>query len=138
MLLGIERRARAIVPEDDIGVDLGIKIGDANLVADDGVFKTRLRLSITTAAASTVVTSAALLAIAINVHVDELFPVTVQVNHAGCCICTVSERFICRCFSRSRFVRKIETLEAWMLYLCCHHLCCGNLLVVRSGNDPEL
>ena len=91
ILLRIERWAGAIVSEDDVGVDLGVQIVDAYLVADDGVFKTRLRLSITTATASSVFASAALLAVAIDVHVDELFPVAVQVDDAGCGIFTVPE-----------------------------------------------
>ena len=77
ILLGIERRARAIVSKDDVGVDLSVQVGDADLVADDGVFETRLRLSIATATASSIFTSAALLTVAIDVHVDELFPVAV-------------------------------------------------------------
>jgi len=89
ILLRIERRAGAIVSEDDVGVDLGVQIVDANLVADNGVFETRLRLCITTATASSIFTSAALLAVAIDVHVDELFSVAVQVDDAGCGILTV-------------------------------------------------
>lgn len=91
ILLRIERWAGSIIPEDDVGVDLGIQIVDANLVADDGVLETRLRLSITTATASSVFTSAALLAVAIDVHVDELFSVAVQINDAGCSIFAVPE-----------------------------------------------
>jgi hypothetical protein len=93
ILLGIEGRARAIVSEDDIGMNLGIQVGDANLVAGDGVFETRLRLSIAAATASSVFTSAALLAVAVDVHVNELFPVAVQVNDAGGSIFAVPERF---------------------------------------------
>ena len=89
ILLRIERWAGAIVSEDDVGVDLGVQIVDANLVADNGVFKTRLRLGVTTATASSVFASAALLAVAIDVHVDELFSVAVQVDDAGCGILTV-------------------------------------------------
>jgi hypothetical protein len=47
------------------------------LVVDDGVFEARLRLSIAAAAASSVFAGATLLAVAIDVHVDELFPVAV-------------------------------------------------------------
>ena len=100
ILLGIERRARAVVSKDDVGVDLGVQVGDTDLVADDGVFEACLRLSIATAAASSIFTSAALLAVAIDVHVNELFFVAVQVDHAGRCIFTVPERLSCRCFSR--------------------------------------
>ena len=91
ILLRIERWAGSIIAEDDVGVDLGIQVVDANLVADDGVFKARLRLSITTATASSVFTSAALLAVAIDVHVDELFSVAVQIDDAGCRIFAVPE-----------------------------------------------
>ena len=72
-------------------MDLGVQIVDANLVADNGVFKTRLRLGVTTATASSVFASAALLAVAIDVHVDELFSVAVQINDAGCSIFAVPE-----------------------------------------------
>jgi hypothetical protein len=91
ILLRIERRARTIVSEHDEGVHLGVQIGDANLVVDDGVFETRLRLSIATAATSSVFASATLLAIAIDVHVDELLAVSVQIDDAGRCIFAVSE-----------------------------------------------
>jgi len=82
VILGIERRVRAIVSEDDIGVDFSVQIGDTNLVADDSVFETRFRLSITAAAASSVFASTALLAIAIDVHVHKLLSVAVQVDDA--------------------------------------------------------
>lgn len=91
ILLGIERRARAIVTKDDVGVDLGVQVGDADLVADYGVFETSLRLSIPTAAASSIFASAALLAVAIDVHVDELFSVAMQVDDTGRCIFTIPE-----------------------------------------------
>jgi hypothetical protein len=74
-------------------MNLGVQVGDANLVAGDGVFETCLRLSIAAAPASSVFTSAALLAVAIDVHVNELLSVAVQVNDAGGSIFTVPERF---------------------------------------------
>jgi hypothetical protein len=77
MFLRIERWARAIVSENDIGVHFGVQVGNADLVVDDGVFEARLRLSIAAAAASSVFAGATLLAVAIDVHVDELFPVAV-------------------------------------------------------------
>jgi hypothetical protein len=91
VLLRVERRARAIVSENDESVHIGVQVGDANLVVDNGVFETRLRLSIAAAAASSVFASATLLTIAIDVHVDKLFAVAVQIDDAGCCVFTVSE-----------------------------------------------
>ena len=91
VLLRIKRRARAIVSEHDIGVYLGVQVGDADLVVDDGVFETRLRLGIAAAAASAVFAGAALLAIAVDIHIDELLAVAVQVDHAGCGVFAVSE-----------------------------------------------
>ena len=91
VLLRIKRRARAIVSEHDIGVYLGVQVGDSDLVVDDGVFEARLRLSIAAAAASAVFAAAALLAVAVDVHVDELFAVAVQVDDAGCGVFAVTE-----------------------------------------------
>ena len=89
MLLRIERRACVIVSKDNVGVDLGVEIGDPNIVAGDIVLELRLGLSIATASASSVFASTALLAVAIDVHVNELFSVAVQVDNAGCGILTV-------------------------------------------------
>jgi hypothetical protein len=91
VLLRVERWARAIVSENNEGVHLGVQVGDADLIVDNGVFETRLRLSIAAAAASSVFASATLLTIAIDVHVDKLFAVAVQIDDAGCCVFTVSE-----------------------------------------------
>ena len=91
VLLRIKRRARAIVSEHDIGVYLGVQVGDADLVVDDGVFETRLRLGIAAAAASAVFAGAALLAIAVDIHIGELLAVAVQVDHAGCGVFAVSK-----------------------------------------------
>lgn len=77
ILLGIEGWTGAIVSKHDVGVDLGVQVGDADVVVDDSVFETRLRLGIAAAAASPVFTSAALLAIAIDIHVNKLLPVAV-------------------------------------------------------------
>jgi hypothetical protein len=96
VLLRVERRARAIVAKNDESMHLGVQVGDANLVVDNGVFETRLRLSIAAAAASSVFASATLLTIAIDVHVNKLFAVAVQIDDAGCCVSTVSECYSCR------------------------------------------
>ena len=49
-------------------------------------------LDVYAAAAASVVAGAALLAVAVDVHVNELFPVAVQVNDAGGSIFAVPER----------------------------------------------
>ena len=70
---------------------LGVQVGDSDLVVDDGVFEARLRLSIAAAAASAVFAGAALLAIAVDIHIGELLAVAVQVDHAGCGVFAVSK-----------------------------------------------
>lgn len=84
VLLRIERRIRAIVSKDDVRVDVGVQIGDADIVADDGIFEARLGLSIVAVAAPSIISIAALFAVAIDIHIDELFAVAVQVDDAGC------------------------------------------------------
>ena len=91
ILLRIKRRARAVVSEHDIRVHFGVQVGDSDLVVDDGVFEARLRLSIAAAAASAVFAGAALLAIAVDIHIGELLAVAVQVDHAGCGVFAVSK-----------------------------------------------
>lgn len=65
-------------------MDVGVQIGDADIVADDGIFEARLGLSIVAAAAPSIISIAVLFAVAIDVHIDELFAVAVQVDDAGC------------------------------------------------------
>jgi hypothetical protein len=77
VFLRIERWVRAVVSENDVRVHFGVQVGNADLIVDDGVLEARLRLGIAAAAASSVFASAALLAVAIDVHVDELFAVAV-------------------------------------------------------------
>jgi hypothetical protein len=134
IVLGIERRVRAIVAEDNVGVHLGVQIGDANIVVDDGIFEAGLGLSVATASASSVFASTTLLAVAIDVHVDELLPVAVQVDDVGIIIFTVPERLLCRWFSRL-LLCGLGMPRVRLPYLCCHRPCCGNHLAVRSDND---
>lgn len=91
VLLRIERRVRAIVAEHNVGVDFGIEVRDADIVAGDGIFEACLGLSIAAAAASTVITGAALLAIAIDVRVYKLLAVAVQVNDARGIVFAISK-----------------------------------------------
>lgn len=91
VLLRIEGRTGAVVSEDDIGVEFGVEVGDANIIVCDGVFEACNRLSVTAAAASSIFTGATLLTIAIDIHVDKLLAVTVQIDYARCMIFAISE-----------------------------------------------
>lgn len=91
VLLRVERRVCAIVSKHNVGVDFGIEVRDADIVAGDRVFEARLGLSVAAAAASTVITGAALLAIAIDVHVHKLLAVAVQVDNARGVVFAISE-----------------------------------------------
>jgi hypothetical protein len=96
VLLRIERRARAIIPEHNVCVHFGVQVRDPDVVVEDGVFETRLRLSVAAAAAAAVFAGAALLAVAVDVHVYELLADAVQVDDAGWGVFAVAECWSCR------------------------------------------
>jgi hypothetical protein len=128
VLLRVERWARAIVSENNKGVHLGVQVGDPDLIVDNGIFETRLRLSIAAAAAPSVFASATLLAIAIDVHVDELLAISVQVDDAGRGIFAVSKCCSCRRLQLSCSTCGGDTAETKTTNLCYHYLDCGSRL----------
>ena len=72
-------------------MDFGIQIIDAHIVAGDAIFEACLRLSIAAAAAPPIVAGAALLTIAIDIHVHELLAVAVEVYNARGVVFAITE-----------------------------------------------
>ena len=91
ILLRIEGRARAIVSKNDVGVDFGIQIIDTNVIVFNDIFEASLGLGIAAATAPSIVAGAALMTIAIYVHVHELLAVAVEVDNARGVVFAVAE-----------------------------------------------
>ena len=65
----IERRYGSVIAKDHVGVDFSVEIFDTCVVAGYCVFERSLALGVLATATASVVAGAALLTVAVNVHV---------------------------------------------------------------------